>query len=228
MVKDVPAAPLVGEILLMTGGGPGTVRVAPLLAQPFTVISTVPVVAPLGTGIWMLDTPQVVGVTSVLFNVTVLLPCEGPKPAPLTVIVVPADAVPGDKPVITGVIRNDAAVLDTPLTITNTSTKPEPRLLGTGTPDILVALQDAGMTVTPPTVTTLLPCVLPKSAPVILIVAPTGVGGPTVGDNRVMLGDVWAPTKTAIAKTIATVEMAFLTIYLEHCMLTLERWSSVE
>src|SRR5258708_17625875 len=167
MVNDVPAVPLVGEMVLMTGGGPGTVRFDPLLAQPFTVTTTVLVVAPLGTETWMLETPQDVGVNAVLFNVTVLFPCDGPNPAPLMVTVVPTAAVLGDKTVMTGMIRNDFALLATPLTVTTTSSKPEPRLAGTGTPEIRVAVHDVGLTVTPPTVTALLPWVLPKLVPVM-------------------------------------------------------------
>jgi hypothetical protein len=45
----------------------------PLLATPLTVIMTLPVVAPAGTGTAMLLALQLVGVAGVPLNVTVLL-----------------------------------------------------------------------------------------------------------------------------------------------------------
>ena len=138
----------------------------------------------------MLEPPQDVGVAVVPLKVTVLLPWVGPNPAPLIAIDVPTGAVLGDRPVITGMMRKDLALLFSPLTATTTLKLPEPRLLGTGTPEIFVAVHDAGVTVTPPKLTVLLPCELPKLVPLMVIVEPTGVGGPTVGEMLLMLGAV--------------------------------------
>ena len=48
----------------------------PLLATPPTVTTTLPVVAPAGTGTTMLVADQVVGVAVVPLKVTVLVPCR--------------------------------------------------------------------------------------------------------------------------------------------------------
>jgi len=56
--------------------GPGavTVNATPLLAAPPTVTTTLPVVAPLGTGAAMLVALQLVGVAASPLKVTVLVP----------------------------------------------------------------------------------------------------------------------------------------------------------
>jgi hypothetical protein len=51
-----------------------TVKFAPLLVTPPTVTSTLPVVAPVGTGTTMVVAFQLVGVAAVPLNVTVLAP----------------------------------------------------------------------------------------------------------------------------------------------------------
>ena len=52
IVTGLPTGPEVGDKLLITGAGAGvpTVKLVPLLAKPFTVTTTSPEVAPLGTG----------------------------------------------------------------------------------------------------------------------------------------------------------------------------------
>src|SRR3954463_16238638 len=74
IVTDVPTGPLVGERLVSGGGGGLIVKVSALLATPPTVTTTLPVVAPLGTGTRMLVADQLVGVAAVPLNVTVLMP----------------------------------------------------------------------------------------------------------------------------------------------------------
>ena len=54
-------------------GAEVTVNNTALLAAPFTVTTTLPVVAPAGTGTTMLAALQLVGVAAVPLNVTVLL-----------------------------------------------------------------------------------------------------------------------------------------------------------
>jgi len=72
-VIDVPTGPLVGDRLVMLGAT-GTVKLSPLLATPPTVTTTLPVVAPDGTGTTMLVADQLVGVAVVPLNFTVLVP----------------------------------------------------------------------------------------------------------------------------------------------------------
>ncbi len=73
MVTEVPTCPDVGFRLVMLGGIM-TVKLTPLLATPPTVTTTLPVVAPVGTGTAMLVAPQLVGVVAVPLKVTVLVP----------------------------------------------------------------------------------------------------------------------------------------------------------
>ena len=72
-VTTVPTGPDVGFKLVMTGGGV-TVKSTPLLGTPPTVTTTLPVVAPPGTGTAMLVSLQVEGFPAVPLNVTELLP----------------------------------------------------------------------------------------------------------------------------------------------------------
>ena len=85
----------------MLGGGI-TAKLAPLLVWPATVTVTFPLVAPLGTGTTMLVALQLEGKALVPLKLTVLLPCAGPKFAPVIVTDVPTVADAGDKPVILG------------------------------------------------------------------------------------------------------------------------------
>jgi hypothetical protein len=74
MVTVVPTIPEVGDKPVMFGGVAETVKVTPLLCVPPTVTTTLPLVAPLGTGTTMLVAVQVAGVAVIPPNVTVLLP----------------------------------------------------------------------------------------------------------------------------------------------------------
>src|SRR6266446_4942657 len=71
--------------------GPGlvTVKAMPLLARPPTVTTTLPVVAPLGTGTPMLVALQLAGDAAIPLNVTVLVPWVAPKLDPEMVTEVP-------------------------------------------------------------------------------------------------------------------------------------------
>ena len=71
IVTEVPATPEGGDRLVMCGV---TVKLTALLATPPTVTTTLPVVAPLGTGTTMEAALQLVGVAAVPLKVTVLLP----------------------------------------------------------------------------------------------------------------------------------------------------------
>ena len=86
-VTTVPTGPLDGERLVMTGCEI-TVYGNALLARPPTVTTTLPVVAPAGTGTTMLLADHDVGVAAVPLNVTVLVPLLAPKLLPLIVTAV--------------------------------------------------------------------------------------------------------------------------------------------
>src|SRR5260370_25076384 len=66
-------------------GGTTIVKFTPLLARPPTVTTTLPVVAPAGTGTAMLVALQLAWAAVVPLNVTALVPCEVPKFAPAIV-----------------------------------------------------------------------------------------------------------------------------------------------
>jgi hypothetical protein len=86
--------------------GPGTltVKFTPLLATPPTVTTTFPVVAPAGTSTTMLVAVQLVAVTAIPLNFTVLVPCVAPKFAPVMVTAVPTVPDVGVKRVMLGVV----------------------------------------------------------------------------------------------------------------------------
>jgi hypothetical protein len=56
------------------GGAPTTEKLEPLLASPFTVTTTLPVVAPFGTGAVILVSLHAVGVAATPLNATLLTP----------------------------------------------------------------------------------------------------------------------------------------------------------
>src|SRR5215467_10559906 len=97
-VKVAPIGPWVRLKLEMLGPGIVTVKSTPLLAVPSTVTTTLPVVAPLGTGTTILVALQLVGVAAMLLKVTVLAPWLDPKFAPEIVTEVPIDPVAGARP----------------------------------------------------------------------------------------------------------------------------------
>ena len=73
-----------------------------MLATPPTVTTTLPVVAPDGTGTTMLVACQVVGVAAVPLKVTVLLPLLAPKLLPLMVTAVATGPLDGERLVSVG------------------------------------------------------------------------------------------------------------------------------
>ena len=88
IVTAIPTGPEAGDKPVIVGAEE-TMKLIPLLFNPFTVTTTFPVVAPAGTGTTMLVALQLVGVAAVPLNVTVLLPCDAPKFVPVMVIAVP-------------------------------------------------------------------------------------------------------------------------------------------
>lgn len=101
IVTDVPTVPEADDRLKILGAGE-TVNGAPLLATPPTVTTTLPDVAPLGTGTTMLVALQFTAVPCVPLKVTVLVPCAEPKFAPAMVTQAFGTAIFGDKFVIEG------------------------------------------------------------------------------------------------------------------------------
>jgi hypothetical protein len=182
-----------------------SVKVIALLGTPLTVTTTLPVVAPAGTGTVMLVELQLVGVPAVPLNVTVLLPCVAPKFVPVIVTAVPSAAEVGFKLVIFGVARtvNATPLLATPLTVTTTLPVVAPA--GTGTV-MLVALQLDGVAVVPLNLTVLVPCVAPKFDPVIVIAVATGA---VVGFRLVILGVPPTVKRTPLLATPPTVTTTF-------------------
>src|SRR5690242_3043936 len=80
-----------------------TVKLRPLLETPETVTTTLPELAPVGTGATMVVEFQLVGVAATVLNVT--LPGAEPKFIPVIVTEVPTGPELGDKPVIVGAGR---------------------------------------------------------------------------------------------------------------------------
>src|SRR5690349_15586645 len=171
-----------------------TVKFTPLLATPPTVTTTLPVVAPVGTGTPMLVAPQLVGEATVPLNVTVLVPWGEPKFAPVIVIGVPTGPDAWLKLVIVGadVTVKVIPLLFTPPTVTTTFPVVAPA--GTGTP-MLVAPQLVGEATVPLNVTVLVPWGEPKFAPVMVIGVPTA---PVVWLRLVMLGATGPPPAAAL------------------------------
>jgi len=104
----VPIAPLVGERLVSVGAATFKVKVNPLLATPPTVTTTLPVVAPIGTGTVMLVADHEVGVAVVPLNFTVLVPCVAPKFVPAIVMGVPTAPLAGERLVRFGPVPGTA------------------------------------------------------------------------------------------------------------------------
>src|SRR6186997_1052457 len=125
----------------------------------------------------MLVVLQLLGVATVPLNATVLVPCVAPKLAPVIVTAVPTGPDVGLSVLIDGgtVTVKRTPLLARPPTVTTTFPVVAP--LGTGTVR-LVAVQPVGVASVPLNVTVLVPCVVPKFAPVIVTAVATG---PDVG-----------------------------------------------
>jgi hypothetical protein len=130
------------------------VKFTRLLDTPFTLTTTLPVAAPLGTVTTMLVALQLVAVAAVPLNVTVLVPGLDPKLAPAIVTTVPTGPEIGERLVIEGVgiTVKSTGLLATPPTVTTTLPVVAP--LGTVTP-MLVALQLVTVAAVPLNVTVL-------------------------------------------------------------------------
>jgi hypothetical protein len=154
----------------------------PLVCQPSTVTTIAPELAPTGMGNDKLVLAQAEGVAVSPLKVTVeLVPWASPKLVPVTVMVPPIGACAGDTAVITGITRNDLALLAVPPEVTITSANPGRSTPGTGA-TIFVSDYEVGVAATPPMVTVFPMADAPKPKPLIVRAEPTGLTGPTVGE----------------------------------------------
>lgn len=133
-----------------------TVKSTPLLATPETVTTTLPVVAPVGTGAMIVEELQLEGAVETPLKVTVPVPCEAPKFAPLMVTEAPTGPAVGLRLEMFGgvVTVKLMALLARLLTVTTTLPLVAPE--GTGTTTV-VALQLVGVAAVPLNVTVLEP-----------------------------------------------------------------------
>lgn len=203
-VTEVPAFPDAGLKLMIPGPDP-TTKTFPLLANPPTVTTTIPVVPPVGTGATRLVALQLVGVAAVPLKVTVLEPCVEPKFDPLTVTDVPTFPDVGLRPVMFGKVPtiNRAVLLASPPTVTTTLPVVAPD--GTET-TMAVELQLVGVAAVPLNVTVLVPCVEPKFVPAMVTEVPTG---PAVGESDVIPGATSTVNNTALLAVPLTVTTTF-------------------
>jgi hypothetical protein len=97
IATEAPTPPDVGERVEMLGAAT-MVKLLPLLADPETVTTTLPVVAPVGTIATMLVELQLVIVVAIVpLNFTVLLPRVDPKFAPVIVTEAPTALEVGER-----------------------------------------------------------------------------------------------------------------------------------
>jgi hypothetical protein len=189
------------------GGGATTVKLTALLATPPTVTTTLPVVAPFGTGTAILVALQLEGVAAVPLNATVLVFWVALKFVPVMVTDVPTGPNVGFRLVMLGgkVTLKFAALLTTPLI--DTTTFPVVAPTGTGT-TMTVSLQLFVLAASPLNNTrlVLVPTVGPKFAPLIVTTVPTG---PNVGFRLVILGGGVTVKGTPLLATPPTVTMTF-------------------
>jgi hypothetical protein len=196
IVTCVPAAPLVGVTVKTTAG---ITNMVPRLGMPFTVTTTFPLVAPVGTvAVIVVAFQRETDPAAVPLKVTVLVPWLGPKPVPVMVTAVPTGPEFRERYEITGrgTTVKATGLLATPFTVTTTL----PLVAEGGTKAvILVALQlDAVPEFMPLNVTVLLPCVAPKLVPLIVIAAPVA---PVDGVRLVIVGlkMVYVPLVTKLS-----------------------------
>src|SRR6266567_2706373 len=200
MATSDPTAPAVGERFVMLSVST-TVKLMPLLATPFALTSTFPVVAPDGTGTAMLVAFQLAGVASVPLKVTVLVPWVDPKFVPVIVIGVPTVPEVADRLLMVGAgtTVKFTPTLDKAPTVTTTF--PVVAADGTGTP-MLNAPQLVGVVAVPLNVTVLEPWVDPKFVPLIVMEAPMA---PAVGERLMIPGSTVKFTPLLVTPLALTV-----------------------
>lgn len=205
IVTALPTGPEGGLRLVILGPGPVTVKPMALLAAPLTVTTTLPVVAPTGTGTTMVVEFQLVGVAGVPLKVTAPMACAA-KFVPVIVTSVPVVPDVGLRFVILGVgvvTVKFTLLLAAPPTVTTTG----PVVAPAGTSAVMnTELQLVGAmdpADVPLNVTVLVPCAEPKFAPEIFTSVRTP---PEVGFRLVMIGGGGITVKFApLLATLPTV-----------------------
>jgi hypothetical protein len=177
-----------------------TTKLTPLLATPFTVTTTFPVVAPDGTVTTICVSFHVVTGTLALLSVTVLVPCVAPKLVPIIVTDVPTAPEVGERLMMVGAATSESTLkltllLATPDTVTTTGPVVAP--FGTVTV-MLVVLQLVTEAIVPLNVIVLEPWMAPKPLPEIVRDDPTG---PELGDKPAITG-AGATTTTVVEPQI--------------------------
>lgn len=183
IVTDVPTSPEVGERLVMAGAAT-TLKEMPLLLTPLACTTTLPVVAPDGTGATIALALQLVGVANVPWKLTVPVRSDAPKLLPLIVTEAPTAPELGERLLMlgAGTTVKEAPLLATVFTVTITLPVVAPD--GTGA-TMEVALQLLGVDAVPLNLTVLVPRVAPKPLPLMVIDAPTGA---ELGERALMTG----------------------------------------
>jgi hypothetical protein len=121
IVTEAPTGAEVGFKLVMLGPGLVTLNRTPFDGDAVpTVTTTLPVVAPFGTGTTRLVLLQLVGVPATPLNVTVLTPCAEPKLVPEIVTGVLIGPEVGFKLVMAGVTVKLTVLLAKPPTVATT------------------------------------------------------------------------------------------------------------
>jgi hypothetical protein len=154
-VTAAPVLPEAGFKPVIPGPDP-TTKMGPLLDSPPTVTTTLPVVAPGGTGVTMLVEVQVAGLAKTPLKVTLLVPCEEPKFVPVIVTEVFTFPEFGLRFVIDGDVPTTkrTPLLRIPPTVTTTF----PVVAPVGTDVVMLAApQNVGVAITPLNVTVLDP-----------------------------------------------------------------------
>jgi hypothetical protein len=200
IVTEAPTAPEVGERLLIVGVVASTVNVGPVIDTPLTVTTTVPVVAPVGTGTTIEVLAQLVIVAAVPLNFTV--PAVVPRFVPVIVTVAPTAPEVGERLVTVGVAStvNEVPLLDTALTVTTTLPVVAP-VGTTATMEVLLQLV-IEVAAVPLNFTVLVPCVVPKFVPVIVTEVPTA---PEVGERLLSVGVASTVNEGPVTDTPLTV-----------------------
>ncbi|MFZ0410627.1 MAG: hypothetical protein WA875_01660 [Candidatus Acidiferrales bacterium] len=183
MVTGSPTIPDVTDRAVIVGVGK-TVKLFPLLSTPLAWTTTLPVVAPGGTGTCIVVAFQLVGLPAVPLNFTVLLPCDEPKLLPETVTEVPTADEVGERLDMLGAETTVKLLPLLAVPETVTTTLPVVALVGT-VATMLVELQLVAVAAFPLNLTVLEPWLDPKFVPVIVTEAPRA---PEVGERLVMLG----------------------------------------
>jgi hypothetical protein len=165
IVTEVPGVPAAG-LMVVTLGFEFTINGTVLLVIPPTVTTTLPLVAPEGTGTAMLVQVQLVGDATVPLNVTVLVDCAAPKSVPEIVIDAPTGPEFGLALVMLGPVATTKGteLLAAPPTVT--IRLPDAAALGTRA-TIYVLVQTETVAAMPLNATELVPWLDPKLEPLI-------------------------------------------------------------